>query len=259
MLEILPERPEDAAEIEQLLDLSFGAERQETKTVYRLRQGAAPIRELCLTAREDGLLRGCLRFWPVELRRSVPALLLGPIAVHPAHRRRGIGRRLMEHGLDGAKALGHRAVILVGEEAYYGRFGFRRAPAGTLALLGPRDAGRLLASELVPGALGGGILRRGRLRGGLSMLWGRRLGCRRVAWAVAPFTRPRAARLASGRLGSAPEPATQAAAVPAPLRSPGIRRPRAGRSSRARSSCGRGECAGARASRPRPANSRLLR
>lgn len=163
MFEIGHESPQDAAEIEDLLDRVFGPQRRHTKTVYRLRQGRAPERELCFVAREADQLRACLRFWRVAIDGRVPALLLGPIAVEPAQRGRGLGVALMEHGLAAARAAGHRIVVLVGDEDYYGRFGFSRARAADLDLPGPVDAARLLAAELVPGALIGvvGMIDRG--------------------------------------------------------------------------------------------------
>ena len=67
----------------------------------------------------------------------------------------GIGARLMEHALDVARAQGHRLVVLVGDEPYYARFGFRRVPFGQVTLPGPVDPARLLVAELVEGAFAG--------------------------------------------------------------------------------------------------------
>ncbi len=81
--EIVPERPRDAALIEPLLDRTFGFERRQ-KTVYRLREGVAPIAALGFVAlAPDGGLLGSLRFWPIRIG-AAPALLLGPLAVEPA-------------------------------------------------------------------------------------------------------------------------------------------------------------------------------
>lgn len=157
MFDIQRERPEDRDEIEHLLDLAFGPDRF-TKTVYRLREGIAPIAELCFVARENGVMRGSLRFWPIRIEttpEATPALLLGPLAVDPGHRGRGAGIALMRHGLDLARQAGHRIVVLVGDEPYYARVGFSRARARHLNLPGPVDEARLLALDLVPGALDG--------------------------------------------------------------------------------------------------------
>ncbi len=153
MLEVIPERPQDAATIEHLLDQVFGAGRKTSKTVYRLRDGARPLMSLCFSAQEGGRPIGTLRFWPVTIGGRWPALLLGPVAVAPGYRGLGIGARLIGHGLAAARQRGHAIVVLVGDAGYYRRFGFRRALARALELPGPVERRRLLAAELVPGAL----------------------------------------------------------------------------------------------------------
>lgn len=153
-LVIGPEQPHHAAIIEALNDEAFGPDRQK-KTVYRFRDGVPHLPELALVAEdESGAFRGTLRFWPVRIG-DTPALLLGPLTVVGGLRKTGVGTRLMWAGLDRAKQLGHRIVILVGDEPYYSRFGFRRALAVPLSLPGPVDLARFLALELVPGALDG--------------------------------------------------------------------------------------------------------
>jgi predicted N-acetyltransferase YhbS len=59
----------------------------------------------------------------------------------------------MREALARAAAFGHRAVILVGDEPYYRRFGFSQALAENLHMSGPFERHRLLAREFVPGAL----------------------------------------------------------------------------------------------------------
>src|SRR5579884_3095238 len=143
-MEIVPETPADEADIERLLDLAFGSDRA-GKTVYRLRAGVAPIAELCTVIREQDRLRGSLRFWPVVIGPArLSALLLGPVAVAPEDRGKGYARALIRDGLQRARALGYRVVLLVGDEAYYGQFGFTRALAERLELPGPVDLARFL-------------------------------------------------------------------------------------------------------------------
>ena len=60
----------------------------------------------------------------------------------------------MNNGIDRARAAGYALVILVGDEPYYGRVGFRKVPAGQLILPGPVDPDRLLFLELKQGAMG---------------------------------------------------------------------------------------------------------
>ena len=81
--------------------------------------------------------------------------MLGPLAVDASCRELGIGAALMDHALAAAKARGHGAVLLVGDEPYYGRFGFTAAVAADLHLPGPVERGRFLGLELRPGALDG--------------------------------------------------------------------------------------------------------
>ena len=87
--------------------------------------------------------------------------MLGPIAVEPHLQGTGLGAALMRHSLKQARRLGHRLVILVGDEPYYAPFGFSPVPDGRLTLPGPVDPARLLYSELTPGAfdnIGGLVL-----------------------------------------------------------------------------------------------------
>jgi predicted N-acetyltransferase YhbS len=144
----------DSDEIETLLDACFGLARL-TKTTYRLREGESPVAALCHVARDpSGRLIGANSFWDLRIGEAgAPALLLGPLAVAPDLQGKGVGRALMRHGIAEARKLGHRLIVLVGDEPYYARVGFRRVPHEKLLLPGPVDPARLLYLELVPGAL----------------------------------------------------------------------------------------------------------
>jgi predicted N-acetyltransferase YhbS len=161
-MKITPETPEDRDDIERLLDLAFGPDRA-GKTVYRLRAGIEPVAELCTVIREDGMLKGSLRYWPVVIGDDrVPALLLGPVAVLPQDRGKGYARALIWDSLEVARRLGYGIVLLVGDEPYYVKFGFTRAFTKALELPGPVDLDRFLGLELAPRALAGvsGMLRK---------------------------------------------------------------------------------------------------
>jgi predicted N-acetyltransferase YhbS len=150
------ERPEDAAARESLLDRAFGPARFR-KTCQRLRAGRLPARGLALVARfRDGIgggeVVGTVRLWHVDAG-GVPALMLGPLAVDARHRCYGIGARLMEVALAKASALGHCAILLVGDAPYYAKFGFERRFALPLRMPGPVEDARFLGLELAPGAL----------------------------------------------------------------------------------------------------------
>jgi predicted N-acetyltransferase YhbS len=149
-LTILPEAPEDAPAIERLNARTFGPGRF-AKSAYRLREEVAHSLELSFTARVGTLLVGSVRLSPI-LIGAARALLLGPLTVEPPFRDRGIGLALIERALAEAKGKGHRLVVLVGDEPYYGKAGFRRIPKGRATMPGPVDPERLLIAELASGA-----------------------------------------------------------------------------------------------------------
>lgn len=142
--------------VEHLLDVSFGSDRH-SKTSYRLREGNSAVPGLSLVTRDQGVgISGTISFWPLAIGEAQsPALLLGPLAVHPDRQRLGIGLLLMREGLARAKAQGHGLVLLVGDEPYYARLGFARLPQGLISLPGPVNPERFLYLELQPGALDG--------------------------------------------------------------------------------------------------------
>ena len=146
------ERQEDAGAIDALVAQGFGPGRF-AKTAYRLREGVHHLPALAFVAERDGELVATVRYWPVDVGGK-PAIMLGPLAVRNELRGQGIGIGLMERSLNEARTLGHRAVLLVGDEPYYGRVGFAAIkPAGRIAMPGPVDLNRLLGLALVEGAL----------------------------------------------------------------------------------------------------------
>ncbi len=154
-LQTSPALPGDQAAIDALLDQCFGLSRH-TKTSYRLREGNTAIPALSRVVRDsEHGLTGAISFWPVTIGRSkCKALLLGPLAVHPACQNRGIGRMLMRECLDTAKQLGYALVLLVGDEPYYARVGFKRVENASLLLPGPNNRDRFLYLELQPDIIG---------------------------------------------------------------------------------------------------------
>jgi predicted N-acetyltransferase YhbS len=154
MFIIRHEKPSDIAARDALLDLAYGPARF-GKTSELLRTGREAARGLSFVAVEDGRTVGTVRLWTVLVGADRPALLLGPLAVHPHSRNRGIGSALVRHALEAARRLGHRAVLLVGDAAYYGRFGFSAELTGKLWMPGPYQPHRLLGLELRPAALQG--------------------------------------------------------------------------------------------------------
>jgi predicted N-acetyltransferase YhbS len=154
MLTIRQERLSDIEAREALLDQSFGDCRT-TKTSERLREDRLPAEGLSFVACEHGRVVGTVRLWHVMAGPGRPALLLGPLAVAPAARNRGVGSALVRHALRQARRRGHRAVLLVGDAPYYARFDFGSDKTAALWMPGPYERHRLLGHELAPGALAG--------------------------------------------------------------------------------------------------------
>ena len=150
----VPQLATDTPLIENILDMTFGLSRR-TKTSYRLREGnvAAPGLSLVIRDSEVGIA-GCISYWPITIGHAMqPALVLGPLAVHPARQNLGIGLKLMQVSLNKSVELGHSLVLLVGDPPYYARAGFKQVPVGQMDLPGPYDPKRFLYLGLVAHAV----------------------------------------------------------------------------------------------------------
>ena len=152
MFDLREETPDDWWEVEALYDLCFAPGR-EALSSYRLRDEVPKVAALCLVARDDsGVIGGAIRYWPV-LVGEAPALLLGPVAVHPTRQGEGLGRSLIEESLHHAAPKGWDRVMLVGDAPYYGRFGFERLQG--VIMPPPTNPERVLGRALTPGAWAG--------------------------------------------------------------------------------------------------------
>ncbi len=152
-LTILPETPKDAQAIERLHERTFGPGRF-VLSAYRIREHVDHLLDVSFTARIGTLLVGSVRQLPICIG-DTQALMLGPLTVEPPFRSRGVGRALLDRALGDARAKGHRLIVLVGDEPYYGRVGFKAIPKGRVTMPGPVDHTRLLVLELVEGAFDG--------------------------------------------------------------------------------------------------------
>ena len=149
MYEICPETAADEYEVETLYDLCFAPGRTALSS-YRLRDGVPKVADLCLVLRDpSNILLAVIRYWPVRVGGH-PALLLGPIAVHPTAQGEGLGGLLMRDSLTRAQKLGWSRVLLVGDAPYYSRFGFEKLDA--VEMPPPTNPDRVLGLELQPGA-----------------------------------------------------------------------------------------------------------
>ncbi|MEM7295091.1 MAG: N-acetyltransferase [Pseudomonadota bacterium] len=152
MVTLAVEQTEDTWEVDALFDTCFAPGR-ELLSSYRLRDGRQPVSELCLIGREsDGALAAAVRHWSVWVG-GAPTLLLGPIAVHPTHQGEGLGGLLIEESAGHAADLGWDRLLLVGDLAYYRRFGFARLMH--VEMPPPTNPERVLGRELSEGSWGG--------------------------------------------------------------------------------------------------------
>jgi putative acetyltransferase len=149
---IRPEDADDAAAIYAVHCAAFPTD-DEARLVDALR--AAGHATISLVAELETQLVGHVLFSPVSVVGAtgrLNGLGLAPVAVLPAHQRRGIGSDLIREGLAACRDAGYGYVVLVGHPEYYPRFGFR--PASQVGLgneYGADDAFMVL--ELIPGGL----------------------------------------------------------------------------------------------------------
>lgn len=147
-----PESPDDHLQIEDINAEAFGPGRF-AKAAYHIREGGPHESRLSFVARlpDEGVIAS-VRLTRVRAGDG-HGLLLGPLAVKPRYKNLGIGRKLVAVAVEAAAKAGFSAVILVGDEPYYGPLGFKRVPRGQFALPRPVDASRLLVNEIEPGAV----------------------------------------------------------------------------------------------------------
>jgi predicted N-acetyltransferase YhbS len=147
----LPEQPAHDPEIEHINEEAFGPGRF-ARAAYRIREGGPHERALSFVALYEGAVIGSVRLTRVAAGEG-RALLLGPLAVRPAYKNLGIGRKLVRIAVEAAEKAGAGAVVLVGDEPYYGPLGFKRVPRGQIEMPRPVDLDRILAIDLKPGAV----------------------------------------------------------------------------------------------------------
>ena len=151
MYQLEVETADDYWEVENLYDTCFAPGR-ELLSSYRLRDGVEKVSDLCLVARDpDGVMAAVIRFWPIRVGAGEDrALLLGPVAVHPTRQGEGLGGLLITEAMAEAVKLGWERVLLVGDEPYYGRFGFEKLDH--VEMPPPTNPDRVLGVALRPGA-----------------------------------------------------------------------------------------------------------
>ncbi|UCE20801.1 MAG: N-acetyltransferase [Candidatus Aminicenantes bacterium] len=156
-LKIREETENDYPKTRGVNDLAFG-QGDEGRLIEKLRQTEKFIPELSLVAELNDEIIGHILFYPVPIRSATStfySLSLAPMAVTPMYQRIGIGSRLVKEGLDVAKKLGHKSVIVVGHPEYYPRFGFKPASQWKIKVSFDVPDEAFLALELVNGELEG--------------------------------------------------------------------------------------------------------
>lgn len=159
-LTIRPESADEFAVIHHLVETAFQtayySEGDEQDFVSRRRNAEEYIQDLALVLLNADRIIGHIMLthtWVDNATRRQPVLLLAAVCIDSAYRNQGIGTLLVKEALQHAKHLGHVAVILVGDPAFYGRFGFRPAIEFGIVNTSQIEDQYVLALELIPQAL----------------------------------------------------------------------------------------------------------
>ena len=156
MIKIRPETTADIVAIYSVNKYAFNGRDAEPKLVDAIRKSDDFIPQLSLVAEQNEKIVGHILFSRIHIEtddRRIPVLALAPMAVLPEHQKQGVGSKLVIHGLEECKRLGHAIVIVLGHPTYYPRFGFSSELAKSLDCpYGDVDAA-WMALELISGAL----------------------------------------------------------------------------------------------------------
>ena len=144
-------RPEMPADVEAIRALTEAAFRQASHSDHRegaiidgLRIARALVLSLVAVDDEGGIL-GHVAFSEVSVESGEGGWYgLGPVSVWPRSQRQGVGKALVADGLDRLKAMGANGCVLLGDPAFYGRFGFASDPSLTYRGLPARFVQRLV-------------------------------------------------------------------------------------------------------------------
>jgi predicted N-acetyltransferase YhbS len=159
---IRQEKPSELERIYDFVKVAFQtakvADGNEPDYINKLRSGGGYVPELALVAEEDGKIVGHImltKTWVVTGGSKVGALLLSPLSVALEYRNRGIGSKLVKESFELAEKLGYRAVIVVGEPAFYSRFGFKSSVLFGIKHVPTIPDQYIMVHELSAGALTG--------------------------------------------------------------------------------------------------------
>lgn len=153
---LIPLADVEPAAVERVLDAAFGPGRH-GRTAYTIRKGTDWLPALSFAALdENGELVGTIQAWPVALTdpqgRAHPLIMVGPVAILPGRQGQGFGRALMAAQAAAIDPAAPLPQMLIGDEPYYGKFGFVEAPRGWTCP-GPWEPERLLVRAENPTVL----------------------------------------------------------------------------------------------------------
>lgn len=130
-IKLRQETPADHEAVFQLTEAAFKemiySDHSEHHLVNRLRESDAFIPQLSIVAELDEKIVGHILLTKVVVENEKEAfeiLTLAPVSVLPAYHKKGIGSQLINDAHQKAKAMGYKAVVLLGHKDYYPRFGY---------------------------------------------------------------------------------------------------------------------------------------
>lgn len=138
-INLRPETINDYAGIKNINDLAFG-QADEGLLIEKLRLNPDFIDKLSIVAEFKDKIVGHILFFPIKIQdgsKKHESLALAPMAVLPDFQNKGIGGQLVIKGLEIAKELGFKSVIVLGHKDYYPKFGF--LPASIWGIKAPFD------------------------------------------------------------------------------------------------------------------------
>ncbi|MFS0788162.1 N-acetyltransferase [Shouchella sp. 1P09AA] len=141
--------------IEEAFKNEQQSDQQEHVLVAKIRKSDAFIPQLSLVALDKEIVGHILlsHITIVNEENAVDSLALAPVSVTPSYQSKGIGSQLIRTALQQAKDLGYESVIVLGHDAYYPKFGFKRASAFNIKAPFDVPDDAFMALELTPHAL----------------------------------------------------------------------------------------------------------
>lgn len=161
---IRKETEEDYEQIRDVIKSAFKAieendnEFNEWTLAERIRKSKYYINDLSLVAVVDGAVVGHIMFTPLKIKGDIEyyeSLDLAPVSVHIDFQNQGIGKSLVRAGIDKAKVLGYKSLIVMGHPKYYQSFGFKLASNWKIGLDSDYNSKYLFALELASDGLNG--------------------------------------------------------------------------------------------------------